>query len=158
MKKINHEVFGEIEYDYAWNGFKNILFMGKEKIVKLIIDGDEDESFEETQIEAYKKLVQYEKELIKKAEEAIFDYYQKVCDEYRDMLEESADEFAPIIENKDELKEFMTLEAIIIPESFKKKKRRWGLLLECTWEPEHGLAVKFEEEEVVEVGYQDIIL
>jgi hypothetical protein len=32
------------------------------------------------------------------------------------------------------------------------------MLFECTWEEEHGLAVKFENEKVVEVGYQDIVL
>ena len=33
----------------------------------------------------------------------------------------------------------------------------WGLRRVYIQEPEHGLAVKFEDKEVVEVGYQDII-
>ncbi|WP_425557580.1 DUF6985 domain-containing protein [Herbaspirillum huttiense] len=33
-----------------------------------------------------------------------------------------------------------------------------GVLFQCTWEPELGLAVKFVNEEVEEVGTQDIVL
>jgi hypothetical protein len=50
------------------------------------------------------------------------------------------------------------LNQIIFPYSFGEDIRKVGLLLNCTWEPEHGLALKFENEMVVEVGYQDIVL
>ncbi|WP_407665834.1 DUF6985 domain-containing protein [Mycolicibacterium aubagnense] len=33
-----------------------------------------------------------------------------------------------------------------------------GLLFDCTWEPELGVAVKFVDETVAEVGPQDIVL
>lgn len=41
---------------------------------------------------------------------------------------------------------------------FDEDVRQVGLLLKCTWEPEHGLAVKVEDEKVIEVSYQDIVL
>ena len=47
---------------------------------------------------------------------------------------------------------------ILFPMVFGDMIREFGLLCECTWEEEHGLAVKYQNEEVVEVGYQDIII
>ena len=41
---------------------------------------------------------------------------------------------------------------------FGRDIREFGILCECTWEIEHGLAIKYQNEEVVEVGYQDIII
>ena len=92
------------------------------------------------------------------AENEIFKYYQEVCPEYRDKLEDSADEFAPIISGREEVAKLVELTQIIFPYSFGKDIKRVGLLLNCTWEPEHGLAVKFVNEEIVKVGYQDIVL
>lgn len=97
--------------------------------------------------------------MITKIEDAIFDYYQEVYMEYRDMVgEDEADKIAPIIENKEEMGKLVEPTQLTIRRVRKNGIRRIGLLFNCTWEIEHGLAVKIEDEEIVEVGFQDIVL
>ena len=33
-----------------------------------------------------------------------------------------------------------------------------GLLMECTWEKEHGLGVKIVDNQIEEIGFQDIVI
>ena len=47
---------------------------------------------------------------------------------------------------------------IVVQQSFGAEERVIGLLFRCTWEPELGLAVKIVNEEIEEVGTQDIVL
>lgn len=158
MKKVNHKVFGQIKFDYLWEGESEIRFFGKNKLVTLLIKGEETADFEQSQIDSYIKFFNNKDKLLLEAEKEIFKYYQDICWDYRDRLEDSADEFAPIISSKEEIAKLVEINQIIFPYSFGKEIRKVGLLLNCTWEPEHGLAVKFENEKIVEVGYQDIVL
>ncbi|MGM0715519.1 DUF6985 domain-containing protein [Brevibacillus parabrevis] len=159
MDKLNHELFGEISYDLYWSGQQKIKIFGKEKVIILSIDGNENAEFQDAQKEAYINLVDNMEYIITKAEEGIFDYYQEVYMEYRDMVEaEEADKIAPIIENKEELGNLVEPTQLIVRRVRNNGIRRLGLLFDCTWNIEHGLAVKIEDEEVVEVGFQDIVL
>ncbi len=72
--------------------------------------------------------------------------------------EKLANKMAPFISAKKEIATIVEPKQLIFPTIFDKDVRQVGLLLECRWEPEHGLAVKFEDEEIVEVGFQDIVL
>lgn len=47
---------------------------------------------------------------------------------------------------------------VIVQETLGAPNRVVGLLLDCTWEQSLGVAVKFLNEEVSEVGPQDIVL
>jgi hypothetical protein len=93
------------------------------------------------------------------AEDAILNYYFEVYEDYRQrLIEKFADKMAPILSTKDEIADIVEPKQLIFPMVFEEEVRQVGLLLECSWEPEHGLAVKFEDEEIVEVGFQDIVL
>ena len=156
---MNHELFGEISYDLYWSGQQKIKIFGKEKVIILSIDGNESGEFQDAQKEAYINLVDNMENIMIKAEEAIFDYYQEIYMDYRDMVEaDEADKIAPIIENKEELGNLVEPTQLIIRRVRNNGIRRLGLLFDCAWNIEHGLAVKIEDEEVVEVGFQDIVL
>ncbi|WP_243820895.1 DUF6985 domain-containing protein [Bacillus thuringiensis] len=158
MKKINHELFGEIVYDLYWSGQQKITIFGQEKIVSLTIDGEEDDLIPKVQEEAYRKFITDINKLTKEAEQAIFEYYKEEYMEYRDMVgDESADKIAPIITTIQELGKLVEPVGLIILPDFKDGIRRVGLIFNCTWE-EDGVGVKFENEQVVEVGYQDIVI
>ncbi len=64
----------------------------------------------------------------------------------------------PIIVNKEELGHLVEPAQLIIRRVRKNGARRIGLLFNCICEIEHGLTVKIEDEEIVEVGFQDIVL
>ncbi|WP_231869699.1 DUF6985 domain-containing protein [Paenibacillus riograndensis] len=136
---------------------KNILItmFGHEKLLALSIDAE----FEDAQIIAYKFFFRNMNELLMNAEDEILKYYLEVIEEYRERLgEKFADKMAPVISNKEELSKLIEPKRLLFPMVFDERVRQVGLLLESTWEPEHGLAVKFEDEKIVEVGYQDIVL
>ncbi|MEK3919671.1 MULTISPECIES: DUF6985 domain-containing protein [Paenibacillus] len=159
MANLNHELFGEISYDLYWSGQQKMKMFGKDKAIILSVDGNEEGEFHDAQKEAYTNLIGNMDDIMTKVEEAIFDYYQEVYMDYREMLgEEEADKIASIIENKEELDHLIEPTQLIIRRVRKNGVRRIGLLFNCTWEIEHGLAVKIEDEEIVEVGFQDIVL
>lgn len=158
MKKINHPLFGEIVHDLYWSGQQKINIFGQEKIVSLTIDGEEDDLFPQIQEEAYRNFITDINRLTQEAEQAIFEYYQEECPEYRTMVgDETADQIAPIITTTQELGKLVEPVGLIILPDFEDGIRRVGLIFNCTWE-EDGIGIKFENEEVVEVGYQDIVI
>ena len=57
-KKINHDIFGELHYNYGWYKEIELNLFGKLQKMELIIESEEDAQFETTQIEAYKKFIQ----------------------------------------------------------------------------------------------------
>ncbi|MFE6077501.1 DUF6985 domain-containing protein [Paenibacillus sp. NPDC057886] len=159
MANLNHELFGEISYDLYWSGQQKIKIFGKEKFIILSIDGNEEGEFHDVQKEAYTNLVENMDDIITEVEEAIFDYYREVYMDYREMVgEDESDKIAPIIENKEELGHLVEPTQLIIRRVRKNGVRRIGFLFNCTWEIENGLAVKIEDEEIVEVGFQDMVL
>ncbi|OOG94165.1 hypothetical protein BTH41_01864 [Bacillus mycoides] len=110
------------------------------------------------QEESYSKFIADINRLTQEAEQAIFEYYQEECLEYRAMLGgESADEIAPIITTTQQLGKLVDLIGLTILPDFEDGVRRVGLVFNCTWE-EDGVGVRFENEEVAKVGYQDIVI
>lgn len=155
---MNHNVFGDIRYEYLWIGKYTINLFGNENEGLLNISGEEIGEFDENQIEAFKMFELNRIKLVKKIEEAVYRYYLDVNEEYRDRYGEEADEYAPQIESIEELSYLITFEALNLPYSFVENERIVGILFKSKWEIEHGVAVKLVNEEVAEVGYQDIVL
>lgn len=60
----------------------------------LLVSGSEYKPILDTQKEAYTSFVKFDKVKIFEIENAIYKYYLLVCDEYRNMLEDDADECA----------------------------------------------------------------
>ena len=158
-KVMNHDVFGELYYNNSWYKEIELNLFGNTRKMELIIEGEENGEFEEEQIEAYKKFMQNKEELLEMCEEKVYIYYQEVNFDYRERLgEQFKDKSAPIINTRDELNSLVDPRQVLFPMVFGNKVREFGILCECTWEEEHGLAVKYQNEKVIEVGYQDIII
>ena len=159
VKVMNHDVFGELYYNNSWYKEIELNLFGNIQKLDLIIEGEEDAEFEEEQLEAYKKFMKEKEKLVRSCEEEVYNYYQKVNVDYRERLgEQFKDKLAPVINTQDEINKLVYPKQILFPMVFGDMIREFGLLCECTWEEEHGLAVKYQNEEVVEVGYQDIII
>lgn len=159
MIQINHKILGELKFNLFWERDVEIIMFGKKSKIKLSIDGDESADFEKEQTDAYIKFFDQLSDLLEDASNEIFKYYQKICFEYRERLGvKYADELVPIITNKSQIADLVKPKTLYIPWAFEKGLRTVGLLFDCSWEPEHGLAVKFDNEKVSKVGYQDIVL
>ena len=69
-----------------------------------------------------------------------------------------ADKIAPLITRKEQLKPLLTPTQVPIRRAHGKPTRIVGLLFNCSWEPELGLALKFADEKIEDIGPQDIVL
>ncbi|MBC1912208.1 hypothetical protein HCJ57_06905 [Listeria booriae] len=157
---INHEVFGNLEFDYGWVKKRELELFGEKRELEIVIDADEDADFEPAQIESYKEFFKAIDTRVQDAELATFEFYQKESPDIRAQYgnDTDVDRYVPKISKKEELYKLVTPKQIIFPMVFDDTEREAGFLCDCSWEIEHGLGIKFENEIVNEVGFQDILL
>jgi hypothetical protein len=154
-------VFGDIVFTEAggWEGLYTYPFLGQEVTVRLAFWADSaDEPINPIQREAMRLFNERRDELCPLAEDAIFAHYRQRLPELREQFGASADELMPIVSDKQGLRTMVTPTTLFISEPLLSDDRVIGLLYDCTWEPELGLAVKFVNETIEEVGPQDIVL
>lgn len=154
MESISDEDFGELEFKNGnWVREIDLLFLGVSTQVELIVEGNgERASIFAEQRAAYQQLP----DAVVKAEAGILDFYQSICDDYRDRFGNDADIRMPKLSNKSGLVRLVRLTGVIFPLVMNSGEVSVGFLFECSWEPEHGLGVKITNG-TVEVGTQDIL-
>ena len=153
------ETFGDIEYDYGWVGTFSYHVLGQDAKIKLFVPCDDGDDIENTQRQAFERFGTSKERLSRLAEQAIFEYYVGIVDEYRERLgPEFRDRMAPVIFYPAQLSALVRPTEIVVQQTFGSQERIVGLLFDCTWEPSLGLAVKFVDETINEVGTQDIVL
>ncbi|URZ14853.1 DUF6985 domain-containing protein [Clostridium felsineum] len=153
---INDSIFGEIEYDYIWSKNSKINFLNKEVDIMLIIAGDDDGKFEGGQYEAYQVLINYWNSIQKTLLKPILDYYKERRKELGYDIE--FNEYYPEINSTKELLNYITLVGIKVPYANIYGGRSIGISFDCTWDEENGVGVRLNNEQVIEVGYQDIAI
>ncbi|MDM2082852.1 DUF6985 domain-containing protein [Mycobacteroides abscessus] len=155
-------VLGDVAFDEArgWEGVYTFPFLGCEVTVPLVLGGwEEDEPVEPLQREAVQAFNSHKDELCAQAEDAIYANYLEHRPELREQFGATADKLMPILGDKEGLAQLLTPTTFFVPIPQRNADERVvGILFDCTWEPELGLAVKFVNEKVVEVGPQDIVL
>jgi hypothetical protein len=141
-----------------WERPIDLPFLGQVRAVRLWVLIDEEGGIEPPQAEAYRDFIGRVNRYMGSAEEAILRYYRSVCDNYRGKMGIGADDDpkVPLIGSVGELARLVTLEGVYF--KYGCDKPTCGLLCDCTWEEEHGLGVLFEEGEVTDVGFQDVVL
>lgn len=153
---INNPVFGELQYEYGWVKDTTINFLGKEIKIALLIDGEEDGKFDEEQYTAYQSLMQNWEQLQQIFLQSILNYYQQKRHELGFDIE--FNENYPLVETTDQLINMITLEGIVVPYGDIFEGRDIGILFKCTWDAENGLGLRLLDENVTDVGYQDIAI
>lgn len=154
--RISDSIFGELEYDYIWSKDIIVGFLGKEVEISLMINGDEDGIFEEEQYIAYTSLMKKWSSLQEEISEEILNYYKAKRHELGYDIEYN--ERYPLIETIERLLQNINLVGIIIPYSGAYDGRECGLTFDCTWDEENGVGLRLNDEQVIEVGYQDIAI
>ena len=158
MRQVDDPVFGKLDFDNDWCRPFVIKFFGREQRCKLIVHGDESDEIELGQRQSFAEFDRAKHNLMETVPQAILSYYMTILPELRARYGESADVEAPTVVDPEQLEGTLNLKAVYVPYSFDRGKRVVSLLIDCSWMPEHGLAVRFVNEEVVEVGPQDIAL
>lgn len=155
MKK-NDPIFGDLEYNYSWSKDTTILFFGRETDITLMIDGEEDGEFDEEQYAAYQALMMNWEQLHESFLEPILNYYRQK--RYELGYDIAQNENYPLVETSDQILEMIALDGIVVPYGDIREGRDIGILFNCTWDQENGLGLRLLNEEVVDVGYQDIVI
>lgn len=151
--------FGNIDYEFGWRGGYSYSIFGKNYSVVLVVPCDEGEEIEPAQRKAFAEFERAKSQLTEAAAIAVYDYYLKIADEVCERYgPEFAEKIAPPIEKVDDLGSIVTPTELLVQQSYEGGDRIIGLLFDCSWEPSLGLAVKIENEHIVEVGTQDIVL
>lgn len=156
---MHDEILGELEYEYGWTRDYVVTIFGQIHQIRLIISCFDDEEIEACQREAFARFEARNVELLALAETAIFNYYNEIVEDIRARVGvEFADKMAPRVTKIGDLASLVQPEALIVQEAFGQEKRIVGLLLTCVWDTSLGLAVKFVNEQIEDVGTQDIVL
>lgn len=100
---LNDDIFGHIQFEIMWQKKDNYFLYGKEFEITLFIQGEKDEAPTNIQKEAYISFINKKMILMSEIEEKVFEYYQTVCAEYREMYGEEADLYAPIVDEPSQL-------------------------------------------------------
>lgn len=154
--KLNDEVFGELEYDYIWSKDTTINYLGVKTPISLIIEGDEEGVFDKDQYSSYLTLMGNWEEIQQSLFQPILNYYLQKRHELG--YEIAPNDNYPFIDTTDQLMKMITLEGIVVPYGDINERRDIGVLFSCTWDSENGLGLRLLDEEIADVGYQDVAI
>jgi hypothetical protein len=137
----------------------NVPWFGALEIVDVIFEHEtRDQPPTERQIDAFCRFASNRDPFFKSLEGKLFKYFNDARQEsnlHQDMIER----LFPHLDEPRQLKSLIELRSILV--SYYDGEA-WcdyiGLLMECSWEVEHGLGVKVVDGQVQEIGLQDIVL
>lgn len=151
---MKDSVFGELIFKYGWRKKEILNLFNLEKEVILVVSGSEEYKILETQRQVFLDL---KKENLKKdIEKAIYEYYLSICEEYREMWEDEADEQALLIKNISEMGKLINPIEIVVQRV--NGIREIGIVFECSWDIDSGVGIRIENKKIIEVGEQRVAL
>lgn len=150
------DVFGTLNYELMWKKKEQYTLYNKEYEIVLFIEGEETDLFTDSQRQAYVAFNNKKAILATEIEESIFMFYQSICEEYRAMYEEDADNYAPLICDRGQLKGFVKPQSIVIPRT--NDKREINILFKTKWDLEMGIGIRLIDEKIELVGVQSDVL
>ena len=153
-KKMEDKFFGELQYEYGWVGEMTINWYGEDVAVNLVISGEEDEEIDALQYDSYAKFMEKWSTIQTNLLDRILQYYQNLRRELG--YDDDSNEAYPCISSTVEIKNRIGLDIISLPSSGVYNGRSIALAFHCDWDVENGLGILFVNEEISEIGFQDI--
>lgn len=159
MEQMNDKVLGTLTYRYGWVRDYDVVSFGTLTKAELVFPCGKGSAIEDAQRQAFIAFDGRKDAFMKSAEEALFIYYQENCHDYRARFgSEFSDKLAPRISEIAQLDPLVKLTQIVSQRSFGSGERVIGILYSCSWDSQLGVAVKMVNEEIDEVGPQDIVI
>lgn len=159
MNTILDPVFGEMSYQNGWIRAYHISFSGDDYCVQLFVQCGKASQIENAQRAAFLEFDKRREVLLSQASIELLKYYTRIYKGIRKRIgEDSADNVAPAVRVESELRKLVKPTHVYVKRTFGSEERVVGLLFDCSWNSSGGLAVKFVDEEIEEVGSQDIVL
>lgn len=148
-------VFGNLEYEYGWNGTVEFNCFGRTEEIGVTVSGAEDDPITELQRDSFKAFLKSWDGIMDDVTEAIGEYYLDLRKELG--YDKEYHISYPPIEQAADVLEMISLDQIVIPEDGIYKSRCVCLAFSCTWDDENGVGIRFLDEKIDEIGYQDIV-
>lgn len=152
---MTDKTFGELNYEYGWNGTLMLDWLGKEEKVDLTVYGEEEEGISDYQRENYKAFLSAWPDLQAEVLKEIYLYYQKLVKELG--FGDGSHPDYPLLKEAADIKEHIHLDMLSFFEEGIYEGRCAGLAFSCSWDDENGCGVLLIDEHVEEVGYQDLV-
>ena len=158
--KLNHQIFGNIEFNNGWTRPISITIFGKEHILEINIDADEDAEFEINQEKAYTFFQEHLDEIVTEVNSAILSYYNReisdIVSSFTNLAENQS--FLNKIGDEQQIYSLLQPKQIMFPLTFDESVEEFGFLCDCDWDKENGIVIKFTNGLLSEIGYQDILI
>ncbi len=149
-----NKVFGEIEYEYGWNGSVKMNCFGNEQSVDIVISGEKENEFEQWQYDSFEFFINNWKKIQEEVKISIYEYYCQLRSELG--YDDNSNIDFPDVDNADDIVRMIQIDALVIPVPGIYEERCVNLALSCSWDEENGVGIRIINEKVDEVGYQDI--
>lgn len=153
---MKDELFGELQYDYLWEGKVIIKLYGLEYNINLNIDGEEDEMISEIQRDSFVQYFKNEDDISKQIEKAVFEYYKSIYMFKREKNDKNILKKIPKVTNSEEMVNLIKPINFGIPET--DNEREIDILFNCTWDFDLGMGIRIVNEKVVKIGVQNDVL
>lgn len=149
----------KFEYKNSWILSVDVAFYGRKQPLNICVDGEGDvNDFEDEQKKVLNFLKNNLNHVLSILESKIFQYYTFNHNGIESSLAENKRlKNAPYVSSKLAMSELVVLKSIIVPYCFDPEKIEFGVVLDCSWDPSHGLGVLFQNFEYLEIGSFDII-
>ena len=147
-------VFGDLNYEYGWNGTVEIDCFGQREVIGLTVQGEEDDPITDEQRGAFKAFMNAWDGIMDDVAEGIFNYYLGLREELG-YSEEYSEEYPPVHQVSDIL-EMISFDLLVIPQDGIFDGMCVCLAFSCSWDDENGIGVRLVDEKIEEIGYQDV--
>lgn len=158
--ELNHHIFGKLTFNYGWTQDMIVAIFGKEYVLEVTIDADDDGEFEVNQERAYIFFDEHQDEMIKEANTSVVSYYNNEISEIVSGYTDSSVKqyFLDKIGDEEEIFALLKPKQIMFPLTFDENVEEFGFLCDCDWDKDNGLGIKFTSGVLSEIGPQDILL
>lgn len=149
----------KFEFKGSWNLSVEVVFYGKKQSLNIIVDGENDiHDFEDEQKTVLNYLKKNLNHVLLTVESKIFQNYILNYKSIDSSLAKNKKRVgAPYLFSKFTISELVVLKSIIIPYCFDPEEIEFGIALDCSWDPSHGIGVLFQNFEYLKIGSFDII-
>lgn len=158
--ELNHHIFGKLTFNYGWTQDMIVTIFGKQYVLEVTIDADDDGEFEVNQERAYIFFKEHLDEIIKESNTAIVSYYNNeiagIVSGYTNIGEKQY--FLDKIGDEEQIYSLLKPKQIMFPLTFDEHVEEFGFICDCDWDKENGVGIKFTNGILSEIGSQDILL
>lgn len=144
MSNINDEVLGTLVFDRGWTKEENFKWWGYETRLKVIVSAYENETVNIKQREGY---VKFKNNIINISNDSLIK-----TKEYIEIIKDEILAYIDFNEIPDNILKIVKPNSIMILES-----GNIGVLCDCSWDAEQGIAILIDNNGDIEVGPEDII-